>query len=412
MNKKMTKREIIGRKKKAKARKNRQLSDGEHHRIMAKAMSEGLEEDIKCDIIDMNSGFRVSNEREDFVPSSTPALLQKQISKALMDVAISDRAKKRKSTKKNRRLSEVSYENLMKKISDELGINDNKYTLLNLMTPNKPLTPAKLAEQILFTLSYSQRDVYNEYYKLIKKKRLSAKDRMGVIAWLMYPKEVLKPMCLIPTQERTKAIRNDIVGLKKWGDVKIRPLRVIPDNEYIREIKGEKRKNTDVFDRMSLDKKIIWARHAKGILGKHSKTVADGIGSKRVQDLFNTNETDLIHVAMKYACKMIGMTNFRSVYATPYWIIYRVNQYCGNSTAKEYDVFLDVVQSHMGWSDKKSIPLLTDKEFNNKLMEILKTFGLEDEYLIWHKKNENKVGIERLATHKVRSMVQDYYKTH
>lgn len=413
----MTKKEMAKNKRQAKTRANRRLSDGEHHRLMAQAMAARTDGDLPIidqDTLDMKKsvGHTRGTNHLDFTKGNSPKvrILANKIAENLTDVT----EVKSNTTKggNNRRLNSKQYKSLMSKVAKELGINDDEHSVLELQKRGKPMTTAQLMEQILFSLSYSQWGIYEEYQRIVKSKRIKVKDRMGLIGWLMYPNEVTKPMFLIPAKEKTNEPRNRTIGLKKWGDVKIHPVRVVPDDEYIREVKGKRRKKTDVFDRMSLDDKIGWARHAKSVLGDEDKQVAAVVGFHKTQALFNSSEIDLIKVSMKYACKMVGMKSFRGMYAEPYWIVYRINKYCKESTSKEYDTFLEVAQEHMGWGKKKTLPILSSEEFHKKLFGMLKHLGLDGEYKNWSKENKNEVGFEGMSVKKVRNLIQGYYRTH
>jgi len=410
MKKKMSKKEIAEAKRIAKGRENKRLSDGEHYRIMAQAMSGSTNDSLPV----LAQPVKTTRESSQIIDREANKphvkVLTQMMSDALTDVTVVKHDITPKG--KNRRLTNKQYKSLMSKVADGLGINNNSYSLLDLHKAGRPLTTAQLMEQILFTLSHSQWDIYSIYQNIVKSKRIKVKDRLGLVAWLLYPNEVAKPMCLIPAKDKAKELRNDIIGLKKWGDVKITPVRVIPDDEYIREVKGKTRKKTDVFDRMPLDKKIEWARHAKKILGKETKEIFSATGHLKTQTLFNTNEMDLIHVAMKYACKMTGMRPFRGMYAEGYWVVYRINKYCEETTGKEFETFLAIAQEHMGWDRKKTIPLLSTKEFQEKLRGMLKHLGLEPEYKKWCAKNKDRVGFNGMATRKVKSLIQEYYRTH
>ena len=154
-------------------------------------------------------------------------------------------------------------------------------------------------------------------------------------------------------------------------------------------------------------------RRCRSMLGDEDKAIADSCEVLKTRKLFNTNEMDLIQVSMKYACKMVGMSSFRGNYARPYWIVYRINKYASETTSKEYEIFLKVVEDHMGWGkNKKTIPILSEKEFHQKLMDIVKHLGLQKEYKKWERENKDKVGFRRLSVNKVRNMVQDYYSSH
>jgi len=363
----LSKKEITEKKRTAKKRKNRRLSDGEHHRVMAQ-----VDKKIApLPLVEVPSVLIRNNctEKE----SKEIKCIREKLSKALQEVAQESRSTPEK-WKNNRRLTNKQFKELMKKASIELGINDKKGLPILDVWSYKPVPIRTQFERILVALSNSQSFVYDQYMELVKGRRFKLKDKLAIFGWLMYPHMVNKPFCLIPKKERCNDVRK--IGLKKWGDVKIRPVRVMLDEEYLREVAGKKRKKKDVFDRMHVDKKIEWARHAKTVIG-------DDIVAENVQNLFYTEEMNIMIVAMKYACKMTGISYFRSVYAEPYWIVYRINKYHNQITNKEYDVFLKIAQDHLGTGDKKTEPIMSDGELHDKLGEILKSFGLTKSYNKW-----------------------------
>lgn len=402
MKSKMSKKEIQEIKSKAKKRTNRRLPDGEYHRLLAR-VDRGEEQRESLPIVDIDSSKLLMGDG--YVNSQEVQCMRRHISKAFQEVARENLPLNK--NRKNRRLTNKQFKELMRMASIELGINDKKgFGILDL-DKSEPIPLKKQFERILLALSFSQSFVYNRYMELTKGKRPKLKDKLAILGWLMYPTIVTKPFCLIPEKDRSKKVRQ--IGLRPWGDVKIRPIRVVPGEEYIREVTGKKRHKTDAYDRLPLDKKIEWARHAKRIIGDGESL---DLIKTTVQTLFYKEDMNILLVAMRYGCKMTGISYFRSVYAEPYWIGYRINKYCNNMTSKEYSVFLQMAQDFLGTSNKKTEPILSLDELHKKLKEILRSFGLEKKYNQWIEENKDRVGLNYLSVKKVSDFIQEYYQTH
>jgi len=404
---KMLKKEISLTKRSAKERKNRRLSDGEARRVMAVAWC-----DVKpTEIVDIDSRKIVMNEEERVPLFSAMAIIsdkkvksiQRKISKEFDRIQEGkyniDRLKNR-GKNKNRRLSKKQFERLMKKASKELGINNEKtFPILDLDVNDKPKKLEECFENVLCSMSYSHPSIYMEYKKLTKGKKIKLKDKFSILGWLMYPSHTSHPFCLLSKKERSKEIRK--IGLKTKGDIKIRPVRIMPDEHYLKEIGPDKRTKRDAFDELDNDGKIEWARHAQVILGESGEYTTIGC-----MLLFpDVKEVAIVVFAMKYACKMCEVPVFKGIFAEPYWIIYRMKKFCEVMTSKEYNTFMELSQDFVGES-KKKIKIVSVKEAITKLMSTLRGLGLLTKYKKWFSKNKNKINVNRLALQKISELIK------
>jgi len=400
MKKKMTKKEIADRQKEAKSRDNRRLSDGEFDRVMAIMNKEG-DEIIGDPIIDILTNenlprikWKHPDKKYSMPKEITP--LQRRLSEILKDP---NGANKRRVKRENRRLTDEQFQSLMKIVSEELGINDDKGLEILDLHKQEEMTPKQHIESLLMNMEMRAPREYQQYKDMTKGKKLIYSDKLWLISWLLGVSKS-KPMRFIPKKDRVNKVRNKEIGLKKIGDIKIRPIRVLPDEEYIREVTGKERTTFDAFDKMDNDKKIIWARYAKSILG-------NTIGVRKVAVLFSNEETDIMQVAMKYACKMTGISCFQGRYKEPFWIVHRANKYCDDLTNVEYETFLSLAQKHIESRCKKTSKILSDSEFLEKLNSTLSNIGLSelsDKYKEWH--NKRNKGADSVRSETVKSIMQ------
>lgn len=332
--------------------------------------------------------------------------------------------------KKNRRLSKRQYESLMKKIN-EIGINDDKYKIVDLNDKGKYKID-ELIQLCLTGLMYEGLgDVRVRYRKLTDKKKFKTAEKLAILSYLMnvayvnkyaayfsrnereditgirdlskeftigsntvdealrgsgifresiltarlnqlYSPKVSVPFCLIPKKERINEVRNEAAKLKKKGDVKIRPFRIIPDKEYLKEREG-KRTRFDSFDKLSNDKKIQWARYANLVLGVK---LAEKFCMSRLDKL----DCENITFSMKYACKMMSISEFKGIFAGPLWVLYRIDKFSSAMTDKEHKMFFNMALNHLGIQKTKAIPVLDTQEAAKRLEPILREFKLYGKY--------------------------------
>ena len=334
-----------------------------------------------------------------------------------------------KDPKKNRRLTKRQYESLMKKIH-EIGINDDEYEVVDLNDKGEYKID-DLIQLCLTGLKYEgMGNVQEQYDQLISKKKFKTAEKLAILSYLMnvayvnkyasyfsnvreditgieglgkeftigslmvdemlkncsmlkesvlsarlnqlYSPKVSVPFCLIPKKERINQIRNEAVQLKKKGDLKIRPFRVVPDNEYLKELDG-KRRRFDSFDKLTKDKKIQWARYANLVLGIK---LAEKFCMSRLDKL----DCENITFSMKYACKMSGIPEFKGIFAGPLWVLYRIDKFSNAMTDKEHRTFFNMALDHLGIQKTKAIPVLDTQEAAKRLEPILKEFKLYGKY--------------------------------
>ena len=131
---------------------------------------------------------------------------------------------------------------------------------------------------------------------------------------------------------------------------------------------------SDAFDKMDLDKKIEWARYASITLG------AVELLDKSVYKIVNEFGSANIIFAMKYACKMSNIPEFRGIFTSPYWILSRVYRHYDRLTSREYNTFVDMAYKHLGIRDVKTLPILNSKQVLERLMPTLKNMKLEERF--------------------------------
>jgi len=408
MKKKMTKSEISKIKKEAKARKNRRLNEGEFRRVMAKySPKEDNENDLPIiDINDLNREIKELSESK-LSKESDRSLISEHKPIASIHVAglpknnphINDLVKKfdkelkslnppqeYRSKKSNRRLSNKQFKSLMKKAAIELGINDNKGTPiidLNETTSAKDFNNQLWWQQhqdkvidMVFYGNSSFVSLADEYKKIIRGRKLSFADKLNIIYYLIMKKTTPKPMCLLSKKEKTNEIRKVV---KPRGDIKERPFRLIPDEEYFKEITKSKRTKRDYFDKLDIDDKIDWARYANLILDIST----EHFGSLRIH---NETDVEIVTFAMKYACKMSKIPEFKGDFANPYWTLYRVYRYCNHMTNSEYKVYYKMALEHLN-INKRTIPIINASDCVEKLIPTLKSCGVYKKYVGQKKDN-------------------------
>jgi len=303
------------------------------------------------------------------------------------------RPKRINRTKQFNRLTTEQFKKMMKQATEELGLNDKKAApILDTTTPAPLKDINDIIDRVTVNLASSEieaSDIVEQFEELTHGRRFKKKDKLNILGWLLSPHSK-KPMCLIDKRERVKKPRN--IGLKKKGDIGIlnRPMRELPDEQYLREIdssKNRKRTKFDAFDKLHLDTKIEWARHATSIIGDQTGYRMSKLTNYPTM-LFDS-EQDAIQIAMKYACKMCGISTFRGNYAKPYWIIHRINKFNEAMTTKEFETFYKVSCDYLGIT-KKSIRTINSDDAIAKLIPTLKNMGLYEEYKEWYKKETAK----------------------
>ena len=301
-----------------------------------------------------------------------------------------------KNPKNNRRLNSRQYKSLMNKIK-EIGINNDKHEIIDLDTYKAPSIP-ELIDLSLNVLTYHGRDdVRQKYNKIVKGKKFTDANKLSILSYLfnsmvgvlkkvdrnigVWTREISKlvvdpnekiPFCLLPEKMKTKEARNRKIGLKTKGDIKVRPLRFMPDEEYLKEMQ-HKRTKFDSFDKISDDKKILWSRYVEMVLG--SENIEKGYNE------WKTDDPETISFAMKYACKMVGIKEFSGNFCRPYWILYRANKFKGQKTKKEQEIFDRITMKSIGVkSNEKTIPIIDSTYAIKLVVPVLKEMGVYEEY--------------------------------
>ena len=397
---KMTRAEIIKAKKEAKGRKNRRLDDGMYARLLAlNTCKENNGNDLP--IIDLNEYRKTTSEEilansENLINDKKPvekirvagrhANLKDQILAKMTDASSTPL----KNRKNGRRLSDKQFKNLMKKASVELGINDAKgLDIMNLLGVQYH-TNDDLIDLIMNTSSRGnlRSNLLNEYKKTIRSKSFDFGDKLSILQYLIKKESkpnTEKPMCLLSKNEKTDTVRKTI---KPWGDIKVRPFRIIPDEEYLLELSGKKRTKFDYFDKLDTDNKIEWARYASLILNMggnvsnpHSLPYGKLPTTELTAKFQNAFDCEAIVFAMKYACKMSKLPEFKGIFRSPYWIYHRVEKFSDIMTNKEYNVFYKMALEFLNLNDnRRSIPILDDKQAIEKILPFLKSAKLYKKY--------------------------------
>lgn len=386
---KMTKEHIERIKSVAKKRKNRSLSDGEAARVMAKASSAfGWTEDLcqEAPVVELtltDDGFKYLNGRTIYVPPARNP--KKQIVRAGNVPVEPVKVKRDVSKNKGRRLSKKQYLSLMKKASVELGINDRPHSIMDLDRKEKELTIDELMElTINVMLRYGMKNEVKDFRNAIRNKRLTNGDKLAILSYVYFGKgkRCKIPMALIKEKERCNDVRKVV---KPWGDIKERPERYMPDEEYFREERGETRTKRDAFDKLSDDKKIEWARYANLIVG-----FGENSRNPNFVDSFKVRtkaDCDVATIAMRYACKMMNMAEFKDIFANPFWIFLRILKYYNAMTNKEHQMWFDMAIDYLGINQKRFIPILSRDKVVSKLEPTLKNLNLYNKFLSVTKKS-------------------------
>lgn len=442
LKRKMSKEEVRSIKKVAQKRKNRRLEEGEAARLMAKATGVLALRDTPDDLQIIDHVIKTDrlcipdtclhDPRKPVVPpkavtSNIPGVnAAKKNNKVksvetLFTVGSTEAQRKNlNSNKKNRRLTNRQYKSLMKKAEKELGLREDDIGVLDLehfeedyFGEEKPLQ--RVIDSLL-SRGYS--DLIKEYRNLVRNKKVTrCGDKLSIINYLLH-KPILDerssagdkaratfkiPMCLIPKNDRIDRKRNYemsslCVGgvqiarhLHKRGDIKERPFRIIPDEEYFLEINSErnlgKRTKFDAFDRMSQDKKIAWARAANLI----TRIGTDDIIAIK-DNVKSESDVDVALFAMKYACKVMSLPEFQGRFKNPYWILYRIIRYHMEMTSKENGLFCKMSSGYASLDPKKTIPIINEKTAIQRLIPTLMKLKLYKDFI-----EQSKPGISKLA---------------
>jgi hypothetical protein len=258
-----------------------------------------------------------------------------------------------------------------------LGINDNKGIGVLNLDEHREYNQDEILGLILCTYLYkSDSNILNEYKKIIIGKKLSFADKLSIANYLIMKKTTPKPMCILSKKEKTNEIRKVV---KPRGDIKERPFRLIPDEEYFKEIAKGKRTKLDYFDKLDIDDKIEWARYANLVLDIST----ENFGSLKIH---NETYAEVVSFAMKYACKMSKIPEFKGDFANPYWTLYRVYRYCNHMTNSEYKVYYKMALEHLN-INKKTIPIINAPDCVEKLIPTLKSCGVYKKYVGQKKDN-------------------------
>jgi len=299
---------------------------------------------------------------------------------------------------RNNRLTKRQFQSLMKKAAVELGINNDKaLPILDTTTDRQFKEITDMLDLILVNLeNQTAIEVVDQFKEITKGRRLKKKDKLNVLGWLLNPHATKKPMCILDNKEKIKGSRK--IGLKTKGDKGVldRPFRVLPDPQFVKEISfGQTRTKFDAFDKLDEDTKIKWARYAQSVSGVKlsansllhlCQTYPDFSSA-----IFNT-ESDAIIVAMKYACKMCQIPQFKGNFAKPYWISHRIDKFNETMTNEEFNTFYEIVGDYLGLS-KKTLKILAEGEAISKIIPTLKNMKLYKEYQTWFKEEYEKFNV-------------------
>jgi hypothetical protein len=278
---------------------------------------------------------------------------------------------------RNRRLSDSKFRRLMAQASTKLSLKDNEDDLPILdLYGSTHESMDELIQLCINGLVYERPSILNEYSQMIRGRRLESKDKLAILTYLRSKREGRKPFCLLSENEKTNEFRKVV---KPSGDIKSRPFRIIPDDEYFLEVHGEKRTKFDKFDRMSLDEKIEWARYANLILNIGEKNNIGQSFRLRVQNAF---DYESVIFAMKYACKMSKIPEFKGDFANTYWILLRVYKFHNNMTNKEYSVYYRMALEHLNLLEKrKTLSVISPSEAVERLIPMMKRSGVYKKYM-------------------------------
>jgi len=309
----------------------------------------------------------------------------------------------------------------MKKVSVELGINDNKGLPIlggmlgdlkrNTKIPEKKIKFYKnCLNQVLAFLSQSSyhSGITESYNNILQSKQFKTTDKIKILSWLFYP-STAKPLCLYLKEERRKMrkVKRNI-SIKRKSNEKP-PIRFELDDEFIKEIQGKKRKRYDIFDKLDENTKIIWARYVIQILGDTEYCFRNVVRQLSVDK--RIDESVLITFAMKYACKLCGISYFKGRFLEPYWILYRAKQFCELYTQQENDVFIEL-NTNVKCASKSSEIINVDESIK-KVIPVLKDIGLYDKYLQKNKelrklfKYSSEEDLKRRSFQSIISLIQE-----
>ena len=84
--------------------------------------------------------------------------------------------------------------------------------------------------------------------------------------------------------------------------------------------------------------------------------------------------------SMKYACKMLGVPEFKGIFSGPFWVLYRIDKFSSAMTDKEHLTFFNMALNHLGIQKTKAIPILDTQEAAKRLEPILREFKLYGKY--------------------------------
>jgi hypothetical protein len=375
----MTKTEVLRAKEEAKKRNNRRLDASEFARIQAILKSES--EEIPMLDLDNNISFKQfkpikSAGWNEIKRNPKYAQMKGQIERALDPQNTTSRSDK--TARKNRRMSDTQFRKMMKLASVELGINDNKgLPVLDLVKSevrtNKEIIEAVLQNIAPFDVRCTKKDIRDEYLRLIRGRKLSFADQLGILFYLAVGKRpAYKPMCLLSKEEKQDRVRKGII--KPRGDIKERPVRFVPDETLIAEIQGKPRSQKDAFDKLGDNKKVEWARYANLVL---KTNISDVYFKTRIQ---SQADAEVALFAMKYACKMSKIPEFKGVFRNPWWILYRVFD-CNNMTQREFSVYNTMLMDHLGLlKERRTIPIISSQEAIKRLLPEIKRENLYKQY--------------------------------
>jgi len=399
----MSKKQISENKKTANKRKNRRLSDVEYRTVMLAAKDQlGIHNDdaIEINEVSLNSyPFTLCSSKFQTTKKLAKSYSKKMVKRLEISYAKQlDLFNRFQNNTKKRRLTDKQYKDLMKKAADELGINDRKTLPILGDEPDKVLTSEDIINRCEYTTWLENPKVLETYRVITRGRKLEFKDRLWTLAYAYHlnynhlsskPKDALryaqmmayikKPLFLISKKERINDIRKVV---KPRGNVKVHPIRILPDDEYFKELTNKKRTKLDAFDKLPINKKIMWARSF--VLS----TNIDVENNVRPIASMNLDEINYITFMMKYCCRLHKISDFKGNFASPFWIYLRAKKY-NLMTKQEANLFSSMAIKHLE-GNKKSIPIIDPRVAIQKLMPTIQNLK---RYRNWHKEI---VGISEL----------------
>lgn len=401
----MTKYQIKKIKLEAKKRNNRRMSDGEAVRVMAQySAMMGMDCVDELPIVDLNSIDAPRVMREHYydrdgnivhkprIGEDGKPFKQKvnNLSKCIKPNVFAPKiVEYTRTNKSNRRLTKRQYLSLMKKAAKELGINNDKtYPILDLDAPENfnsievkedPASTEQIINKIIDSFGrLGLSALIKRYEEIVRKGRLTLADKLNVLSYLYYGAKGRNiPMVLIPQKDRIKSARQ---VCKKWGDIKVHAKRYMPDEEFIRETNREKRTKKDNFDRLSEDRKVEWARHANTIIGFGGNSRHDNFMNGVEFKIRTEEDVSMATFAMKYACKMSKIPEFKDIFASPFWILYRISKYFNTLTSEEFNIWSNIAFDELGINRKAYLSIINGKEALNKIEPTLKGMKLYNDF--------------------------------